>query len=188
MAAPAHITTKNLSGTWTINKKLGDSLDSILALQGVGWITRKAIGVAPVTQHIKQYVDAKGVEHIDVESVLPANMTSKEFRVIDGSDQPDNDDLFGHIIRNSTRVKKAEITHEYLKGNCNEPEIEEIGALKLVVSSDTEKSKNNWVIEQIWAFEEINGARYCTERVHFEGGPKNEIIEGRLVYDFVKSA
>ncbi|KAF8516689.1 hypothetical protein BU17DRAFT_92514 [Hysterangium stoloniferum] len=190
MASPAHITTKNLSGTWTMNKKLGDSLDKILALQGVGWITRKAIGAAPVTQHIKQYVDANGVEHVDVESVLPGNMKSIEPRVVDGSDQHDKDDLFGHIIRKSTRVKKAELDHDYLKGNCNEPEVEEIGALRLVVSSDPEKSKHRWVLEQVWAFEEINGARYCTERLHFEGfeGSEKQTIQGRLVYDFVKSA
>ncbi|KAF8580939.1 hypothetical protein K439DRAFT_1636605 [Ramaria rubella] len=186
MASPANITTKNLSGTWTINKTIGDSLDKILALQGVGWITRKAIGAAPVTQHVKQYVDDKGIEHIDVESVLPGGLKSVELRVVDNSEQHDKDDLFGHIIRKSSRVKRSQITHEYLKGNSHEAEGEEDGVLRLVVSSDTEKSKNTWVLEQIWGFETIDGVRRSTERLHFVG-PKGEIIEGRLVYDFVKS-
>ncbi|KAF8481382.1 hypothetical protein JB92DRAFT_3038955 [Gautieria morchelliformis] len=186
MASPVHITTKNLSGTWTINKTLGDPLDRVLALQGVGWLTRKAIGLSPITQEIKQYTDESGMEHIDVESILPGGLKSVECRILDDSEQHEKDDLFGYIVRRSKRVKRSELTHEYMKGNCHEAEAEEDGVLQMTVRSDTAKTKTTWVLEQVWGFEELDGVRYSTERIHFVG-PKGETIEGRLVYNLVKS-
>lgn len=35
-------------------------------LQGIGWFTRKAIGLATITLDVKQYRDDEGVEHIDI--------------------------------------------------------------------------------------------------------------------------
>jgi len=48
------------------NKTLSDDTDAVLALQGVGWWTRKAIGLATLTLHTKQY-EKDGVTHIDIE-------------------------------------------------------------------------------------------------------------------------
>lgn len=72
-------------------------MENILALQGISWLIRKAIGMAPVTQHIKQYIDKNGVEHVDVESTIPGGSKSVENRVVDNSEQHDKDDLFGYI-------------------------------------------------------------------------------------------
>jgi hypothetical protein len=69
----------------------------VLALQGVGWLTRKAIGLSPITQEIKQYTDASGIEHIDVESILPGGLKSVECRILDDSEHHEKDDLFGYI-------------------------------------------------------------------------------------------
>lgn len=49
MAAPPEITCKNLQGKWHMNKSLCTRTEEILALQGIGWLTRKAIGLANVT-------------------------------------------------------------------------------------------------------------------------------------------
>jgi hypothetical protein len=79
MAAPAEVTLKDLSGQWVMvsnslarphlwayrlirltylqNKTLSDDPDDVLALQGMGWMTRKAISIATVTLHTKQYTD-----------------------------------------------------------------------------------------------------------------------------------
>jgi hypothetical protein len=46
-------------------------------------------------------------------------------------------------------VKRSELTHEYMKGNCHEAEAEEDGVLQLTVSSDTAKTKTTWVLEQV---------------------------------------
>ena len=68
MAAPTNVNIRNLSGRFTIvrtqcpdttcwwnaivtdqqNKTLSDDVDAILTLQGLSWLTRKAIGLATV--------------------------------------------------------------------------------------------------------------------------------------------
>ena len=46
MAAPPEVTMTNLTGKFVMNKSLGDNLEPMLILQGIGWLTRKAIGLA----------------------------------------------------------------------------------------------------------------------------------------------
>jgi hypothetical protein len=46
------------------SKKLGDDSDIALQIQGIGWLTRKAIGLATVTLHVKQYDDENGEANI----------------------------------------------------------------------------------------------------------------------------
>ncbi|EJT46962.1 hypothetical protein A1Q1_04205 [Trichosporon asahii var. asahii CBS 2479] len=53
MAAPATKTIANISGSWGMS--LSDSTDAVLALQGIGWVTRKTIGAAGLTLAMKQY-------------------------------------------------------------------------------------------------------------------------------------
>lgn len=49
----------------------GDT-DQILALQGVGWLKRKAISMGTVTLDIKHYKDDAGIEHVDIDQVHPS--------------------------------------------------------------------------------------------------------------------
>lgn len=67
MTAPAHKNIKSLNGKWTIDKKLSDDVDPVLALQGIGWLIRKTVSFATVTQHVHTYVAEDGVPRIDVE-------------------------------------------------------------------------------------------------------------------------
>ena len=54
------------------NKTLSDPrTDTILQLQGVGWLKRKAISLGTVTLDIKHYKDDDGVEHIDLADDWP---------------------------------------------------------------------------------------------------------------------
>ena len=96
MAAPPTTTIANLTGTYIMvclrhppsfpprirayepyltssqSKTLSDPTDAVLALQGVGWLKRKAINLATVTLSIKQYVDESGVTHVDIDQTATA--------------------------------------------------------------------------------------------------------------------
>ncbi|RYC54577.1 hypothetical protein CHU98_g11632, partial [Xylaria longipes] len=78
MAAPATKTIGDLSGKWVLNKTLSDPTDPALALQGVGWLLRKAIGAATIHISVTQYVDDGGVTHIDIDQSASGLSSTRE--------------------------------------------------------------------------------------------------------------
>ncbi len=68
----------DLSGTWTLDKKVSDSPNDILKAQGVSWVKRKAAAGLSVTLNIAQEGDA-----VTIETVTSAN-TRKETLQVDG--------------------------------------------------------------------------------------------------------
>jgi hypothetical protein len=62
MAAPPEITCTNLSGKYVMNKTLGDSVEPMLVLQGIGWVTRKAIGLATPAVRQTAPIDAADID------------------------------------------------------------------------------------------------------------------------------
>ncbi|KFY31363.1 hypothetical protein V493_01175, partial [Pseudogymnoascus sp. VKM F-4281 (FW-2241)] len=82
MAAPLTKTLNDLDGMWTLNKRLSDDFDEVLTLQGIGWILRKAIGMASTTEQISQSKDEHGVEHITIHQTITGGIkTTPEHRV-----------------------------------------------------------------------------------------------------------
>ncbi|TVY86381.1 hypothetical protein LAWI1_G006531 [Lachnellula willkommii] len=112
MAAPAEISIKDLSGAWVMNKTLSDDTDPVLALQGVGWWTRKAIGLATVTLHTKQYTGDDSTTHIDISQTT-------ENRVLNWQEREHEDHIFGHLKGRSRWLSSSdydsEITDPFLK-------------------------------------------------------------------------
>ncbi|KAK7737473.1 hypothetical protein SLS53_006546 [Cytospora paraplurivora] len=181
MAAPAEKTLRDLNGTWVMNKSLSDSTDPALALQGIGWLTRKAIGIATVTLHAKEYVDEQGWTHIDIDQTATGGIKgTAENRTLDNTFREHSDWLFGHVQgRTGWVASKDEIgdgTDEFLKGGWEEGQTEWI--VNRVESLDS-----GWVATQVWGFGIIDGERrYARNTVVTKG---KERVELRLVYDFV---
>lgn len=69
MACPKDVTMQDLSGRWTLNTKLSDNIDPMLALQGVSWLARTALSLTTVKLQIKHY-------HSDDASPGPAINTT----------------------------------------------------------------------------------------------------------------
>ncbi|KAL1603917.1 hypothetical protein SLS60_005509 [Paraconiothyrium brasiliense] len=105
MAAPANKNIKDLNGKWIINKTHSDSTEPVLALQGIGWMTRKALGLATVTLHTKQYLktpddnpSAGEVIHIDIDQFATGGVKgTSEHRALDWKYRPHSDWLFGDL-------------------------------------------------------------------------------------------
>ncbi|PYH84494.1 hypothetical protein BO82DRAFT_352049 [Aspergillus uvarum CBS 121591] len=108
MAAPAEVTIKNLSGEWTMNKTLSNPTDAILSLQGMSWLTRKALNLATITLHIDTYPDPEdsAIIHIKIDQTLTGGIKgTSENRISDGKKREHTDHIFGHVQGQSRYIR-----------------------------------------------------------------------------------
>jgi len=174
MAAPADITIKDLSGTWVLNKTLSDDTDSVLALQGIGWLTRKAIAMATITLHIKQY-EKDGVTHIDISQVATGGIKTQEDRTLNYEWAEHVDSVFGKLRGRSRFSAIGGVEDDFLKSGWEEGTTD-------IVESYAINDKAGWDGLQIWGFEIIDGVRYYTRHVVITKG--KEVKKVRMVYDY----
>ncbi|KAK7951008.1 uncharacterized protein PG986_006736 [Apiospora aurea] len=206
MAAPASKTIGDLNGTWAMNKSLSDNTEPGLALQGIGYLTRKAIGLASVTLTVKQYsgphlppsAAAGDCVRIDIEQTATGGIKgTTENRCADGEKRTHSDWLFG-TVESSSRFAPAgdalkqavgdygldAASVEYLAGNWLVDESEKTGpdgAAHLVSCADNQK--DGWVAVQVWGFQTIGGERRYARNIVLKKGDKK--VEMRLVYDYI---
>ncbi|KAF2403722.1 hypothetical protein EJ06DRAFT_527326 [Trichodelitschia bisporula] len=185
MAAPKTVNIHDLTGTYILNRSLSDDTDAILALQGIGWLTRKVISTMTITLHTKQYKDEQGLEHIDIEQPGVGFKTT-ELRTLDGQWREHEDYVFGAVKGKSIFIKTADLNGQdpdeaYLKEGWNEET-----ASGDVVESVAESIKNGWAARQIWGFEEVevNGKKERRYVRHIVVKKKEKTIHAKLVYDF----
>jgi len=197
MAVPNNITIKNLSGKYVMSKSLSDDSDKLLALQGLSWFTRKAIGLATVVLTIKEYKDESGTYHIDVTSVASGLSSTQEDRTLDWQNRDHQDRIFGRCLGRSrvvTGISNFEPAESYtpsdldfLKGGHLKDGksvskfLDEESVQSYVKNQD---SGHGWTAEQVWNFEEINGKRYYTRRIVVKNGKGDKSEKVRLVYDY----
>jgi hypothetical protein len=133
----------------TQNKRLSDSTEEILKLQGVGWLTRRAISFGSLTLYIKHYKDAKDVEHIDIDQFLTGGIPgTREERVLDWQPRDHNDHIFGDVIGKSRRIQIDDVDDVFLKDGWTE-DTKRDAAIESYVISDTAKSGKQWVARQV---------------------------------------
>ncbi|KAL5121344.1 hypothetical protein ACEQ8H_000812 [Pleosporales sp. CAS-2024a] len=195
MAAPANVNIKNLQGKWIMNKTLSDSPDPVLALQGVNWLTRKAIGLTTVTQHLRQLsADGEAAStEIVVEQFGTAGVQgTTERRTMDWRDRRHEDWLFGTLVgRARYSTLEALVREAQAKGG---EEMEDANYLVDAWSQETEQGEMvesfadneaaKWTAWQVWGFADINGERRLTRRFVIRKKDKNKVVRVRLTYDW----
>ncbi|CAI7614573.1 unnamed protein product [Penicillium bialowiezense] len=188
MAVPADVTIKNLSGEWV--------------MQGMGWVTRKALSLAKVTIYIHQYPDSEKPEiyHVDGQSVLTGGIQgTKESRTLDWQQREHTDHIFGKLVGQSRHFAKIEDLDIQTSVGKPEDDARVAKFLRAETLADGSKSEGfleeeafmqsfvqnadaGWTAEQVWGFEIIDGQRLHTRRVVVT---KNGQVElARLVYSF----
>jgi len=180
MAAPPEKTINDLTGKWVMNKTKSKDFDPILALQGIGWMTRTIIGKATVTVNIKQYTDDAG-KHIDVDQVLTGGITSTpEKRILDWNERPHKDATFGDLVGRSKLTDSKNLEPgfggedvEFLSAGWDADE---------QLHSWVENKKAGWTATQVWGFQTVDGERRYVRKVVVRKG--NELRQGFLVYDY----
>lgn len=205
MAAPANKTIKDLNGKWVINKSLSDSTDPLLALQGVGWLTRKAIGLATVTQTLKQYSapspenpSGPALPHIDIAQTATGGIkgTSEE-RTLDWTYRPHSDWLFGPLRGRSRMTTLAALLEETKAGGEAKDEGRRFEDAEWLVKGWLDETKDGEVVEsfadaeggwtgwQIWGFAEVQGERWLVRRFVLRRKDREEVQKARLVYEWI---
>ncbi|KAJ5911264.1 uncharacterized protein N7473_000567 [Penicillium subrubescens] len=185
MAAPASKTIKDLNGTWVLNKKLSDSADPGLVIQGIGFLIRNIIRVAPVTIEVKQYeapgsspaTDPSDVVHIDIVQSAPGTSPSTELRSLDNVARDHSDWLFGDVKNQVRWTAPEEIDDDYLKSGW----LSEEGGKFLIYSQETSVGKG-WTATQVWGFQTVEGERRHCRNIVIQKEAKR--VEFRFVYDW----
>jgi hypothetical protein len=183
------------------NKTISDTnTDTILSLQGVGWLKRKAIIYGTVTLAVKHYKDDAGVEHIDIDQTLTGGIPgTTETRTLSWTERHNEDHIFGAVVGKTRRIKAEELEDDFLKKNWTADTFEH-GVVQSYVESDTPKSGTTWIanqvgaplfyfirplteLDQAWGIEDVDGERRYSRHIKFTG-PGGEDIECKLVYDY----
>lgn len=143
----------------------------------MGWLTRKAIGLATVTLHVKEYVDESGVTHVDIQQTATGGVKgTAENRTLDNTFREHSDWLFGSVKgRTGWVASKGEIADEFLREGWEDSQAE-------FVVGYVESLDRGWTATQVWGFQEVNGERRYARNIVVAKG--DERVEMRLVYDF----
>ncbi|KAL2841841.1 hypothetical protein BJY01DRAFT_249337 [Aspergillus pseudoustus] len=111
MSSPGETGKLNLCGSWQLDKARSTNLDPVLQLQGIGWVTRKAISVSTVTLKITQGSDDADTDAdgwITLEQVLTGGIRgAPEKRQLDWTVSEHNDTIFGRVLVQSRHIPGA---------------------------------------------------------------------------------
>ncbi|KAH8675556.1 hypothetical protein BX600DRAFT_507784 [Xylariales sp. PMI_506] len=190
MAAPANKTIADLNGKWVMNKTLSDNPEPGLTLQGIGFLTRKAIGLATITLDTKQYDGDDGFVHVDIDQIASGGIKgTTELRVINGEPHEHSDWLFGSVNASSrwaTAADLAEVAKEWgehlVAGWLEGPE-EQTGPNGASHVLNSVKAEAGWTATQVWGFQTIGGERRYSRNIVLKKGDKT--VNLRLVYDYL---
>ncbi|KAL4793758.1 hypothetical protein BDV19DRAFT_390959 [Aspergillus venezuelensis] len=130
MAIPSDITLKTLKGSWTLDKSVSDSSDSILRLQGVSWLTRKAISAATLTLHFTSSTieteNGTEIPQLTMRQTLTGGIPgSTEERIMDWKERLRSNHVYGDILSKSKLVRGVVFV-----GGSVKPEIEVQSSVK----------------------------------------------------------
>jgi hypothetical protein len=199
MHLPLKRTSLSCLTNTTQNKALSDSPDPVLALQGVGWLTRKTIGLATVTQHLKQTPttgeDGKPTTHIEIEQLVTGGLKgSTESRIMDWQYRGHTDWLFGTLQGRSRYTTLKAIAEENAGKAKEEEDIKYLSEGWLpetadgeIVESFVDNDGAKWTGWQIWGFALINNERKLTRRFAIRRKNKAEVVRIQLTYDWIGS-
>ncbi|KPM40563.1 hypothetical protein AK830_g5996 [Neonectria ditissima] len=186
MAAPPEKTTQDLNGKWFMNKQLSDSPEPVLALQGIGYLTRKGISLASITIEMKQYTalplppstSTELVAHVNTSQSASGLNGTHEARCLDNTFRAHSDWIFGNVKGLTRWVSLDEIEDDFLKQGWL---VEGDG--KTLIFNYVESDNNGWNATQVWGFQVIEGERrYCRRVLAKKGGKTATVL---FVYDFI---
>ncbi|OCK73156.1 hypothetical protein K432DRAFT_430726 [Lepidopterella palustris CBS 459.81] len=183
---PESVSTKNFSGKWIFNRHLSNDAAPLLALEGVGWLIRKAIGIATITMHIYQAPDPPTITC--QQHVTGGIKGTTEVRVLDWKYAPRTDYVFGDVSARTRLIKLDEVAAE------GEFDAEDVAFLKegmgdgadLVLETVTESAARGWVERQTWAVTELDGERRYVRRMIAR--KKKEVQRVVMVFDWAGAA
>jgi hypothetical protein len=162
-------------------------------------LTRKALGAATVTQHLRQApatgADDQPTTTITIDQIITGGLKgSVENRTLDWKYRGHTDWLFGTIEGRSHYTTLAKVLEEAKGQGVVEEDAKYIteGWLQENVEGEVVESyvineESKWTAWQIWGFADIKGERKLTRRFAVRRKDKDEVVRVRLVYDYAGS-
>ncbi|KAL2846161.1 hypothetical protein BJY01DRAFT_175687 [Aspergillus pseudoustus] len=208
MDSPTGPGIAHMNGSWVLDKEHSTGLEEVLKLQGIGWITRKAILASSVTLKITQHSEVTAssgdlVNSITLEQVLSSGLRGgPEKRLLDWSKSKYNDTLFGMVIIQSQYVSGLKDSNMKTQpvfiaatpgiDAGNETFLSE----PAFIAGDTKGLEENieeaflhdfirsedsgWTAEQIWTVESVNTETVLTRRTVVAKGRQTQVA--RVLY------
>ncbi|KAF2157699.1 hypothetical protein K461DRAFT_289993 [Myriangium duriaei CBS 260.36] len=181
MAVPDSVSLRKLSGTFLMNKDLSDDPEAVLSLQGIGWITRKAIRYSSVQLVITE-AEENGVTKITIVQTTTGGIENTEERLLDWEFREKKDSVFGQVNGRARWVNISEMTDEWFSQFDQKSLDAAHGEVIHAYTESVGLSGDQWKADQVWAFETINGERRHTRRIIMTRGDK--VLKIRNVYDW----
>ncbi|KAJ5154410.1 uncharacterized protein N7500_009849 [Penicillium coprophilum] len=197
----------NLSGNWVLDKARSTNLDAVLKLQGVGWVTRKAIGASKMTLKTTQSSETHGstgeaAEWIMFEAGLASGLKGvPERRPLTWTEFKHNDTIFGPVFIRSQYVSGERtsdgrvrplvelqtknigsgILHGLTEAIVIDQEDEAPGTTveKAFIHDFVRSVDFGWTAEQIWAVEIVGEEKLLTRRAVVVKGMSIESVCAR---------
>lgn len=177
MAAPPSKTLQTLDGQWKLNKDSSDDFTSILAIQGIGMVIRKAASVASIHQTITQ-PDAHHIEA--AQSVVASKFPgTTEKYVLNWEWQSNEDPLFGNV---QGRCRWIDASEAINLGIGEGAWIEDDSEGKLIYA-EGKAEDGKWEAKHLWGFEMVGDERKHTRRAWVKNDRGRE-LRVKMVYDF----
>jgi hypothetical protein len=180
MAAPPNKTLQSLSGKWQLNNKYSDDFSSVLAIQGVNLLVRKAATAASIHLTVTQPDE----QHIKMaQSVTSGKIpgTTEEY-TLDYEWRKNQDSFFGEISGRSRWVGVEEGRKTSVVNEGEGEWLEGASEGKLIHAEG--RKEGEWEASHLWGFELVDGERRHTRRV-LVSNQKGEELRVRMVYDFM---
>ncbi|KAL5356450.1 hypothetical protein BJX96DRAFT_171624 [Aspergillus floccosus] len=211
MAVPTEITVPTLKGSWTLDSSVTEGMDDVLKLQGVGWLTRKAINTATVTLKFTSTPETSASGAPTTRLTMNQSLTggigaSTEERIMDWTERERSNHIYGDTLTKSQFIKGIKkddgsiVPELSLQSKPASKEQEEqivkfLTGGKPHVTGETEdelkdlyihdfgrNEKAGWTAEQVWGLEDIGSQQYLTRRVVVVKGDTFE--KAHMVYKF----
>ncbi|KAF2866132.1 hypothetical protein BDV95DRAFT_612001 [Massariosphaeria phaeospora] len=179
MAAPPTKTIYDLDGRWSLNKGLSDNLDSVMRLQGLSWLSRKAVNAAQITTQIT--LAGRGPS-ATLTLANTANFNIKgttEVRTLDWEWRDFKDYIWGAFQDRSRHVHKKNLAPTVSSGEW----LESLqGDDATLIESEVRASDGAWTNRMLWGFKVFGSERFLIRHMEVRRG--RESAHAVLVYDY----
>ncbi|KAF2252892.1 hypothetical protein BU26DRAFT_515314 [Trematosphaeria pertusa] len=184
MAAPPSQTIDKLGGSWTLNKALSTDFNPLMRLQGLTWLSRKAVNLATITTHIT--LKPSPSEAASSTRTLILNNSAFNFpgtveaRTLDWEWRDFKDYIWGAFQDRSRIVRKDGLAQEVADGEW----VQGLrGEDEWMVESEIRARDGAWSNHTVWGFKSVGAERRLIR--HMEARRGEECARAVLVYDFV---
>lgn len=182
MAAPVpdSVTVHNMTGIYTLNRKLSDSSTPALKQQNVGFLLRQGIERSNVEMTLTAYKSADGTkEHVDQVQVSTGNMKNEEKRSMEWEWLETENWIWGKVRGKNRFIACKDVEDEFLRTGWEEACSGENDVIEGYVESVTD----TWTARQVWGFAVVDGVRRHVRRILAQK-PGQKDVRFQMVYDW----